>query len=564
MTITFRVSNVERATAPLRMRDQEVPHALLGRPVEAWGCGAPLVFPAHDHGLLRAVQWAFAAHYPLVLTPDAVWLCIAQGFATHVNADASRLRDTLVRHEGRVRIAIRRDDFRKGSPENPWPEVFQAFSEGIAAHLGPQRDLVVCDFSTTGPCERAASEIVLMDAMKQLFDYSFLTMCGIPEITLEGTVDDWRSIRHRAEALREYELGWWVSGLAPVLDQLVAAAEGRVDVGFWESLFKLSNGSGGPYVTGWINVLFPYLRAGKNGALQPNKSVTTWAQGMGDPFGGGPKHSSIPVGLSLAPFEWKHLEQSFPMELLGGFVGVAQDAGTLALRPAIGWAVRDADELTPRLAIPSVSAGEARGVAVIAGRISRGQAFTLEETLHIAERVAAIGERLGIPLQSVLLDGAPPPIPYTPIAARLVIGVPRAAAGVFENRFLPIESLSQTLASATALSESTWDEIAALVPGGLAPTSAVHFVCYGDNCRGTFVFGAMTDDVGRDPASPWLHSNGHRMGLRGVTLAEVSALGPRHVVLDASAEAHEANARASLAAGIKAGAGRYYPMARRF
>ncbi|HLM72409.1 MAG TPA: hypothetical protein VK459_06955 [Polyangiaceae bacterium] len=31
------------------------------------------------------------------------------------------------------------------------------------------------------------------------------------------------------------------------------------------------------------------------------------------------------------------------MELLGGFVGVAQDADTLALRPAIGWAVRDAD-----------------------------------------------------------------------------------------------------------------------------------------------------------------------------------------------------------------------------
>jgi hypothetical protein len=310
-------------------------------------------------------------------------------------------------------------------------------------------------------------------------------------------------------------------------------------------------------------VLFPYLRAGKNGALHPNKSVTTWAQGMGDPFGGGPKHGSIPVGLSLAPFEWRCLDQSFPMELLGGFVGVAQDAGTLALRPVIGWAVRDADALAPSLPLPRLDAVEARGVAVIAGRISRAASFTTEEALHLAAQVTAIGARLGVALQSILLDGAPPPIPYTPIAARLVIGVPRAAASTSENRFVPIESLSPALEQASALGESVWEEIAALVPGGLTAETALHFVCYGDNCRGTLVFGAAADDVGREPASPWLHSNGHRRGLRGVSVAEVSAHGPRHVVLDASPEARAANASAALPAGIKAGVGAYYPMARR-
>jgi len=30
------------------------------------------------------------------------------------------------------------------------------------------------------------------------------------------------------------------------------------------------------------------------------------------------------------------------MELLGGFVGISQDRTTLGLRPAIGWAVREA------------------------------------------------------------------------------------------------------------------------------------------------------------------------------------------------------------------------------
>jgi hypothetical protein len=56
----------------------------------------------------------------------------------------------------------------------------------------------------------------------------------------------------------------------------------------------------------------------------------------------GPTLASLPGGLSKAPFRWKYLRRVFAMEFLGGFVGVAQDEGTLALRPEIGWAVREA------------------------------------------------------------------------------------------------------------------------------------------------------------------------------------------------------------------------------
>jgi hypothetical protein len=286
------------------------------------------------------VGTAFAQHYPLVLTPDAIWLAIAQGFAQHVNENAERLRGKFVRHQGKVTIAVRRDDFRKGSPANPWPETFQAFSDAIAGHIGRQRDLVVCAFSTTGPCERAASEIVLMEAMKKYVDYLVVTLCGIPEITLEGTVDDWRSIRRRAQALEEYDLGWWVEGLAPVLDQLVATAAGRVDTAFWRSLFKLNQMSGGPYVSGWINVLFPYHH-GHEGICR-NPWVSSWAKGEQAGWGGGMSKVEVLTGLSIVPFEWLYISKTFPMEFLGGFVGVAQDEGSLAVRPAIGWAVRDA------------------------------------------------------------------------------------------------------------------------------------------------------------------------------------------------------------------------------
>ena len=56
----------------------------------------------------------------------------------------------------------------------------------------------------------------------------------------------------------------------------------------------------------------------------------------------GPRLANLPSGLSKAPFRWNYLDRSFDMEFLGGFVGIAQDQETLALRPEIGWAVREA------------------------------------------------------------------------------------------------------------------------------------------------------------------------------------------------------------------------------
>lgn len=49
----------------------------------------------------------------------------------------------------------------------------------------------------------------------------------------------------------------------------------------------------------------------------------------------------IPYGLARAPLTWTVLTSEYPMDLIGGFVGIAQDPTTLALRPEIGWIVRD-------------------------------------------------------------------------------------------------------------------------------------------------------------------------------------------------------------------------------
>lgn len=296
--------------------------------------------------LVAAVHHAFSFHYPLCLSPDMIWLLIAQGFANHVNANAEKLRDKFVSHQGKKLLKVRRDDFIKGTPENPWTEVFSEFSAQIRQHIGGvTHDLLVPTFSTTGLVEKAAAEVVLMDAMQSYFEYLVMTRCGIPSIRLEGTVEDWQSLRQKTLELAQFDLGWWIESLEPILDQFILAAQGKSEPKFWESIYKFHGamGSGLPYITGLITAFFPYLLDNSTGKAIIKNKVNL--DSFNDNYEGGKiriEHEvtteMIPRGLAKAPFKWQYHRRTFSMEFLAGFVGIKQDNEGF-LRPEIGWVI---------------------------------------------------------------------------------------------------------------------------------------------------------------------------------------------------------------------------------
>jgi hypothetical protein len=330
----------------------EAEEAAATRPFEA--CSryhGRLVEGVGAHPVIAALHRAFTQHRPLCLSPDMVWLLLCQGVAHHIKLHAEGLHSRLVRHQGKIRIVVRRDDFVKGSPENPWGEVVGEFSARIQEHAGLVHDLFVPRFSTTGLAERVAAEIVLLDAVKCYFRYVLETLCGIPAVTLEGMAEDWQELAERARAFAGFDLGWWLTPLEPILQEFAAAARGRVRRPFWESIYKFGNFSGGGAVTGWIAAFFPYFKAGDGAATVQNPWLAEggeklklllageWDRKQFDL--GGPSPGDFPGGLAQAPFVWEYLTDAFDMEFLGGFVGVAQDPATLALRPEVGWAVRE-------------------------------------------------------------------------------------------------------------------------------------------------------------------------------------------------------------------------------
>lgn len=342
----FAIADVVAETRPYATLSQKAfLERMVDGPVEACSHrrGQVLNVP-HGNQLIAAVHLAHAKHYPLVLSPDMIWLTITQGFAKHVKANSERLRKHFVAHEGKITLEVRDDSLVRGSPDNDWTRSFGEFSSQIRGHIGEAtHSMLVSDFSTTGPVEKAASEIVLMDAMQCYFNYFERTMCGIPSVRLLGSVEDWERLYAKAQALdgrssrvievtsdRDLGLGFWLPSLLEVLTGFVNVAKGMVDRSWWSSIYNLNSGSGGPYIGGWISWLFPYLEDG-----QQNRMIGQFGGGMS-----GLHVGDFPNSLSKAPFVWKVYEKLFDYQFLAGLTGVSLDNETREIGPVIGWAVR--------------------------------------------------------------------------------------------------------------------------------------------------------------------------------------------------------------------------------
>ncbi|KAB8145806.1 DUF4419 domain-containing protein [Chloroflexia bacterium SDU3-3] len=381
---TFPVANVLTNTQPLRVIDSAAAITnLLPYPIEQIGPLPPLAICGEEHPLIAAAVEAFTKRRPLLLSPDIIWFCIAQGFASHMALHAEKLRGRFVDHQGKKRLEVRRDDFAIGRV-NPWNEVFDAFSQQIETNMGVgMHRLIVANFTTTDSTKQAASAVAMMDSFQYYFEFQVFLLGyseptedipirpreGIPSITLLGTPADWRSVRQRALALGEYGLAWWVNELRPILDGLVASAEGQTDRAFWKSFFHRRSGWEGEEITGWVHTLFPYL---KEGDAKPyaNPRLPQWRERLraaqaaaiiqqspldkppsdmpDDVFkrriaftkrNYGLSARAFPVGFCSAPITLITPFATDELRFIGGLFGVAPDAASGALTPAFGWAV---------------------------------------------------------------------------------------------------------------------------------------------------------------------------------------------------------------------------------
>ena len=305
---------------------------------------------------------AFDEHYSLVLSPDMIWLLISQGISTQINQNAEQLRSRLVDFEGQRELVVMtfRDVFEN---EEDWDWIIQAFSDSIDQNMKAQfSDLMVCNFSTTGTLERVTSQITMMESVKKYFKYVVHYMgCGIPDITLLGTPDDWKEIRSRIKRLDDLDLDWWRKKLEPVLDEFVNASEGNVNRKFWLDMVQEyspqragTGGCGGPSTipakyNGWFTVFFPFCEEedGFEGPLHVVRTpeIVTHNTKVCSEI----KKVDVKYIMTLPDHEEIH-----NLELWAGFIGMEMDWENRSLKPFMSWMMRekigsglDLDKLEP-------------------------------------------------------------------------------------------------------------------------------------------------------------------------------------------------------------------------
>lgn len=286
------------------------------------------------NSFFRGMYQAYADHRPFVISPDMIWLLISQGFARHVNANAGELRKYFADFSDKLTLMV---ELETDSMTNSqaWEKIFPQFTVQIARYTGNELiNVLASDFSTTTPVEKIASEITIMEAMKPYFEYVVIRIvCGIPEITLQGTTEDWQKVLDKTRDLGKYDLKWWTAEIEPILKEFVDASKGKINKEFWRNMFKYHSQKkyGAPnIIDGWIVKFFPYDKEGRRNNLKE----LAGGESLPDEI--------VKVDLKCLEINVGHNKETM-LELWSGFIGLAQNPENFALTPKIGWMIKTKD-----------------------------------------------------------------------------------------------------------------------------------------------------------------------------------------------------------------------------
>lgn len=346
--------------------------------------------PVHssDHsGFFDAVFHAYFSHLHLILSPDQVWLAILQGVSFHVSNNADSLRNKLVDFQGQKELIVTVNPWN--DTKEDWERGFRMFQESILKNIKPEMsEIVDSNFTTSTDLTRTATNIALMDCFNKFFKYIMRLGCGLPRVTLEGTLQDWQTLCQKAQQLIEHvDMKFWSPYLLPVLDEFIYFYTTGVNVKFWDCIYKPMPALGSglywddnvhQYHAGWIVNFFPYTLKGDqvsmtsgsrndidkpSGMQEPSKAMKTLEElyQIHDKYlgkmnkdssnelleeyftvlGYGIKNTHFPSGISKAGLIIEDLikGERYEAEAYSGFFGCTIDEEKLTVKPALGWYV---------------------------------------------------------------------------------------------------------------------------------------------------------------------------------------------------------------------------------
>ncbi len=328
------IINIEELSKPEKLLGYTNPDnalELMGAEVEKHSKLPESLVTFNEHPFLNGIITSYKEHRPFVISPDIFWLLISQGLSRHINSNPESFRNDFVKFQGRktLTVVVNGKEIELGNPNSNWEIVFPQFVNQIGDFTGKKlTNILTANFSTTDETSRIVSQITIMETLKAYFDYKVsISGCGIPSITIEGTTEDWKSVLEKTRFISKFKLSWWTRDLEPILEKIIEAKKGEVDLEFWMNIVRIhSKNKYGSKTTidGWIVKFFPYTKEGKKNTLINLPPVEDLAS-----------------EIVKVPFVYENRisQKSYNMEFWAGFIGLSQNKNNFTLKPQIGWAV---------------------------------------------------------------------------------------------------------------------------------------------------------------------------------------------------------------------------------
>lgn len=316
------------------------------------------------HPFVAMVGMAFANHHSIEIYPDDIWLLLMDGIRLHVKNNRDALKEKFVQDGSDTSIVILDNSLTLQAPPAAWKrhitEIYDTLYQKLPETTRTAFDV---DFSTSTAIDKFVSKTMLMAISSEFYTYSSVTMCGIPQIVIKGTKEDWEKLKSTFDNLANIlDMPWWAEQIDPILNEFVNTFNKKYNMKFWRSVYKdvpRGKGSGTqPKINGWITKFFPYIdKTGeykmykdfiaevfeswseeeKKGfkarmvadSIASRQHRTNWSEPL--------EYKDFTIGKNDVPIKWKYLDREIPLKLSTGFWGVTIDPKTKRLKTIRGY-----------------------------------------------------------------------------------------------------------------------------------------------------------------------------------------------------------------------------------
>jgi hypothetical protein len=228
----------------------------------------------YGNGLIGSICDAYKHHHRLVLRPDDFWITILIQLSHYINDNSEELRHIFVEHKSQKDIHVDGCNMQ---------DITAQFHQIIKDNLVDKSlmEWMVPKFTTSTTNDIIANHIAIMATVQNYYSCNYsLYSCGIPEITLEGTEEDWIKLRNQLDKLPLFDLldsslmTKWNKMLIPIVDELVNTIQQKPNHKFWNSCCQYVHQSCQPtLLCGWVTAFTVFDNKGKWKNLEEDNDV---------------------------------------------------------------------------------------------------------------------------------------------------------------------------------------------------------------------------------------------------------------------------------------------------